>query len=91
MSDIQDADKFEVLIPEILIPLVTSIAENVRLQNKTCLNIFRLELLNPFCFKNFVLLRISGFSQRNDPVIAISLIAFLMPGNSPIFFNTALS
>ena len=70
-----------------------TIEENVRMKNN--MNLFRLELLNPLCFKNFVLLRISGFTQRNDPVIAISLIAFLMPGltpgNSPIFFNTALS
>ena len=81
------------LIPEILIPLITFKVENVHLQNN--INLFRLELLNPLCFQNFVLLRISGFSQRNDPVMAISLIAFLMPGltpgNSPIFFSTALS
>ena len=66
-----------------------TIEENVRMKNN--MNLFRLELLNPLCLKNFVLFKISGFSQRNDPVIAISLIAFLIPGNSPIFLSTALS
>ena len=66
-----------------------TIEENVRMNNN--MNLFRLELLNPLCLKNLVLFEISGFSQRNDPVIAISLIAFLIPGNSPIFLSTALS
>ena len=48
-------------------------------------------IIKSIMFKNFVLFKISGFSQRNDPVIAISLIAFLIPGNSPIFLSTALS
>ena len=66
-----------------------TIEENVRMKNN--MNLFRLELLNPLCLKSLVLFKISGFSQRNDPVIAISLIAFLIPGNSPIFLSTALS